>query len=223
MDLENQTADHTTWRWCFYINLPIGVFAASIILLFFHAPSSAAPAAAAAAPITEKLRQLDPLGIALVMGCLICFILAFQKGGQTHAWSSPLVIGLLTGSVVLALIFTASNYLQRENDRAIIPPRLVASYRIWPLCLFTTFNAGIFFLVIYLLPLYFQTAQGVSPTASGVRNLPLIVPWLVASLVAASFLQSTGYAKPILPFGAVLAAIGTGLFYTLDVGSGAGK
>lgn len=157
------------------------------------------------------------------MAGLICFILAFQYGGQTRPWNSSVVIGLLVGSVLFALAFVASNYFQSKNDRAIIPPRLVSDFKIWPLCLFTTFNAGVFFLIIYLLPLYFQTTQGVSPTTSGVRNLPLIVPWLVASIIAASFVQSTGYVKPILPFGAMLATIGTGLFYTLDIGTSTGK
>lgn len=93
----------------------------------------------------------------------------------------------------------------------------------WSLSLFTFFNAGTFFLAIYILPIYFQAAQGVSATNSGVRNLPLIIPWVIGSMVSSSAVQKTGVAKPFLPFGAVLAAIASGLFYMLDISSGAGK
>jgi hypothetical protein len=155
------------------------------------------------------------------MAATISFILAFQYGGQTHPWSSSLVVGLLVGSVAIGAAFVAVEILQ--GDRAMVPPRLMRSPAIWPISLFTFFNAGTFFLAIYILPIYFQTAQGVSATDSGVRNLPLIVPWVLGSIVSSGVVQKTGIAKPFLPFGAVLASVASGLFYTLDIGSGAGK
>ena len=209
-----------SWRWCFYINLPIGGISAAIVTFFFTAPAEAKPTHAS--PL-EKFLQLDPLGICLAMAATISFILAFQYGGQTHPWSSSVVVGLLVGSVAIAVAFVAVEILQSENDRAMVPPRLVRDAKLWPLCLFTFFNAGTFFLAIYVLPLYFQTAQGVSATNSGVRNLPLIIPWVIASIVSSGAVQSTGIAKPFLPAGAVLATVASGLFYTLDIGSGAGK
>jgi predicted MFS family arabinose efflux permease len=157
------------------------------------------------------------------MAAIISFILAFQYGGQTHPWSSSVVIGLLVGSVAIAAAFVVVEILQSENDRAMLPPRLIRDPKLWPLSLFTFFNAGTFFLAIYILPIYFQTAQGVSATNSGVRNLPLIIPWVIGSIVSSGIVQKTGVAKPFLPFGAVLAAVASGLFYTLDISSGAGK
>ncbi|KAL7919084.1 MFS general substrate transporter [Trichoderma austrokoningii] len=212
-------ADHATWRWCFYINLPIGGLSALIIFFFFTAPKDAK--STPAAPL-EKFLQMDPLGIILVMAATISFILAFQYGGQTHPWSSSVVVGLLVGSVVIALAFVAVEISQTKNDRAMIPPRLMKQFNIWSLCLFTTFNAGTFFQAIYVLPIYFQSAYGVSATGSGVRSLPFIVPWVLASLTSSAVIQNTGIAKPWLPFGAALATVASGLFYTLDVGSSKG-
>lgn len=213
-------ADHATWRWCFYINLPIGGFSALIIFFFFTAPKEAKPVPAT--PL-EKFLQMDPLGIILVMAATISFILAFQYGGQTYAWSSSVVVGLLVGSVAITVAFVAVEIWQTKDDRAMIPPRLMKQYNIWSLCLFTTFNAGTFFQAIYVLPIYFQTTYGVSATGSGVRSLPFIVPWVMASLVSSAVIQNTGIAKPWLPFGAVLATVASGLFYTLDIGSSNGK
>ncbi|PTB38655.1 hypothetical protein M441DRAFT_172398 [Trichoderma asperellum CBS 433.97] len=212
--------DHATWRWCFYINLPIGGFSALIIFFFFTAPKEARPAPAT--PL-EKFLQMDPLGIILAMAATISFILAFQYGGQEYPWSSSVVVGLLVGSVVITIAFVAVEILQTKDDRAMIPPRLMKEFNIWSLCLFTTFNAGTFFQAIYVLPIYFQSAYGVSATGSGVRSLPFIVPWVIASLVSSAVIQNTGIAKPWLPFGAALATVASGLFYTLDIGTSNGK
>ncbi|KAM7220196.1 Major facilitator superfamily domain containing protein [Rhypophila decipiens] len=213
-------ADHVSWRWCFYINLPVGGFSAAIVTFFFKTPPEAK---ATPAPALEKFLQLDPLGVTLVMAGTISFILAFQYGGQTHPWSSSLVVGLLVGSVAIFAAFVVVEIMQNENDRAMVPPRLMKHPKIWPLVLFTFFNAGTFFLAIYVLPIYFQTAQGVSATDSGVRNLPLIIPWVIGSIVSSGAVQKTGVAKPWLLIGSVLAVVGSGLFYMLDIDSSAGK
>jgi len=215
--ISQKTADYVSWRWCFIVNLPIGFTSAFFVWQFFNAPPEAKPTPATA---LEKFLQLDPLGIMLAMAGSISFILAFQYGGQTHAWSSPLVIGLLVGSVAIFAAFVAVEILQSENDRAMVPPRIIRDPRIWPNILFSFFNAGTFFLAIYVLPIYFQTAQGVSATDSGVRNLPLISPWVLGSTASSAVVQKTGIAKPWLLVGAVLSAVASGLFYTLDVSSG---
>ena len=95
-------AGKVNWRWCFYINLPIGAISAFIILLFFKTPSSAKPKSAT---WREKLLQMDPVGVILVMGAVISYILAMHYGGQTYAWNSSQVVGLLVGFVVLTAAF----------------------------------------------------------------------------------------------------------------------
>lgn len=148
----------------------------------------------------EKLLQMDPIGIA--------------------AWSASVVVGLLIGFVVITIAFVAWEIYQRHNDRALIPLRLIKDRNVWPLCLFTFFNAGTMFLIIYLLPIYFQSIDGVPAIESGVRNLPLIVGMVIASLGSGVIIGATGIAQPFLCLGVIMSTVATGLLYTLDIGSG---
>lgn len=95
--------------------------AAFIIIFVFRNPTNVKPVQAT---LTEKLLQMDPVGAALVMALIIQYILALQYGGQTHSWSSSVVIGLLVGFVVTLAIFVAWEIFQKE--RAMIVGRLVS-------------------------------------------------------------------------------------------------
>ena len=90
--------DRVSWRWCFYINIPIGALAAVAVFFFFEVP-----AAGKSRKIswTQKLLHTDPVGIALIIGAVASFTLAPQYSGVTHAWSSSVVIGLIVGFVLL--------------------------------------------------------------------------------------------------------------------------
>lgn len=110
-----------TMMQCFYINLPIGGLAGAIILFFLKPPASAPPVQAS---LKEKFLQMDLLGAAMMMGLIISYILALQYGGQTHAWNSSLVIGLLVGFVAILLAFIGWELYQK--DYGMIVPRLVS-------------------------------------------------------------------------------------------------
>jgi MFS family permease len=129
--------DKVSWRWvraepllylssltlpqCFYINLPVGGVAAVIILFMFQNPKHVRPAPAS---WSEKFLQMDPVGAILVMSLIIQYLLALQYGGQTHAWDSSVVIGLLVGFIVSFASFIAWEVYQKE--RAMIVVRLVS-------------------------------------------------------------------------------------------------
>lgn len=211
-------ADKVSWRWCFYINLPIGGLSGGIILLFFTTPSRARPAPAT---LREKLVQMDPVGVVLVMGAVISYILALQYGGQSHAWDSSVVVGLLVGFVLILLAFAAWEYLQ--GDRAMIPLRLIGDRTNLVASLFAFLFAGAYFLIVYYLPIYFQSIDNVNPTQSGVRNLPLILAVTVATVSSGVFISSTGIAAPVTVFGSALAVVAAGLIYTFDIGTPTGK
>ncbi|KAH6850643.1 major facilitator superfamily domain-containing protein [Chaetomium sp. MPI-CAGE-AT-0009] len=211
-------ADHVTWRWCFYINLPIGGLSGLIILFFFSAPKGAKPVDA---PLKEKILQMDPVGTALVMGGVISYILALQYGGQTMAWSDSTVIGLIVGFVLIFVTFGVWEWY--NGERSMIVPRLFLQRDIWVSSIFTFLFAGAYFIVIYYLPIYFQSIDNSSPTESGVRNLPLILSVTVATIVSGGAIAATGIAAPVAVGGAVLATIAAGLLYTLDIGTEAGK
>lgn len=211
-------ADKVSWRWCFYINLPIGGVSGAIIFLFFSMPSAAKPVQA---PLKEKLLQMDPVGIALVMAAIISYILALQYGGQTKAWNSSTVIGLIVGFILIAITFAVWEYFQKE--RAMVVPRLLLSRLVGLQAMFSFFFAGAYLAIIYYLPIYFQSIDGVSPTNSGVRNIPIILGVTLSTIASGATISGTGLATPLAAGGAALATIGSGLLYTLDIGTSSGK
>ncbi|KAL2127329.1 hypothetical protein VTI74DRAFT_10898 [Chaetomium olivicolor] len=211
-------ADHVTWRWCFYINLPIGGLSAVIIAFFFTSPPGAKPVQAT---LREKVLQMDLVGTLLVMGGVIAYILALQYGGQTMEWRRPTVIGLLVGFVVIFAAFGLWEYV--NGERSMIVPRLFVHRDVWVSSVFTFLFAGAYFVVIYYLPIYFQSIDDSSPTESGVRNLPLILSVTAATIIAGAVISATGVAAPVAVGGAGIATIAAGLLYTLDIGTSTGK
>lgn len=211
-------SDHVSWRWCFYINLPIGGISAAIILFFFHAPPQAKPVAA---PFREKILQMDLVGCALIMGGVIAYILALQYGGQTMPWSSATVIGLIVGFILIFIAFAAWEVY--NGERSMITPRLFKHRAVWVGSVFIFFFAGSYFVLVYYLPIYFQSIDNTTPTQSGVRNLPLILAVTVATILSGGSVSQNGIASPIAVGSAALATVGAGLLYTLDIGTGSGK
>ncbi|EEY22289.1 GliA [Verticillium alfalfae VaMs.102] len=211
-------SDHVTWRWCFYINLPIGAVSAAIILFWFQTPPHAIPVEA---PLKEKILQMDPLGTALIMAATISFLLAFQYGGVEHAWDSSVVIGLIVGFVLMAIAFGVLQWYQGE--RSMIAPRLIKDRTLYISSIYMFFYAGAYFTLIYYLPIYFQSVDNQSPTQSGVRNLPLIIGVTIATVSSGISITMYGHYTPILVVSAAVSTVAAGLIYTLDIGSGSGE
>ncbi|KAK7992237.1 hypothetical protein PG988_001031 [Apiospora saccharicola] len=190
--------DKVTWRWCFYINLPIGAISAFIVLIWFHSPNAARPAVAA---WKEKLLQMDLLGTTLLVGGITAFILALQYGGQQNPWRSGVLIGLIVCTAMLLM-----------KMRTVLVP-----------CLFTFVNAGSYFINLYYLPIYFQSIDNASPISSGVRNLALIIAVTICTLASGYFISKTGWAAPVMIGSCIVATVGAGLLYALDIGSSVGE
>lgn len=207
-------AERVTWRWCFWINLPIGGLAA-IVLFFAYKP----PRAATPQPATwkETLLQMDLVGTFLIMAAVVCYLLALQWGGSTKPWSDSTVIGTLVGFALLLIVFLANELWM--GDRALLQPRLLKMRRIWTTNAYVFFISGSFFSLIYYLPIYFQAIQGVSPLASGVRNLPVIIGCLLC-IVSGFLVVGSGHFVPFMVIGSAIGTIGCGLCYTLDINSG---
>ncbi|RDW72815.1 hypothetical protein BP6252_06722 [Coleophoma cylindrospora] len=207
-----------TWRWCFYINLPIGGLAAAILVIFFRLPSHVKPTQAT---FREKMLQLDPIGIVLIMAAVICYVLALQWGGITLPWHSSTVIGLLVGFVLLLICFGIDQWW--SGERAMLPKRLLKNRYIYQGMAYSFTIAGSYFLVLYFLPIYFQVIDNVSPIQSGVRNLPLIIAITIATVCSGIGITVTGRPMPFMVVAGVLASIGVALLYTLDIGSSSAK
>lgn len=211
-------SERVTWRWCFYINLPVGGLAVAVILLFFHPPKAAKTVQASG---KEKFLQMDPIGIILAMGSIISFILAVQYGGQTYAWKSSQVIGLLVGFVLLMIIMAVWQVYQGEY--AMLPMRLLKRRSLWASSLFQFFFAGCYFLLLYYLPIYFQSIKGSTAIQSGVDNLPLVVAGCLAILVGGIVVTKTRHAMPFMVVGAALTTVACGLLYTLNTDTKSAK
>jgi len=209
--------DNLSWRWCFYINLPIGGAAAALIVVFFQTPKMARPQQA---PLREKILQMDPLGTFILMAALVCLILALQWGGTTKSWNSADVIGVIVGFVLLLALFVADQIWM--GDRALIVPRLIRRRTLGFLTVFQTFNSGAFLLLLYYLPIYFQVVSGVSAAESGVHNVPFILGISLFSIVSGATITVTGHFIPLLVLSGVFDAVGAGLIYTLKEGSPSG-
>ncbi|KAI0191321.1 putative efflux pump antibiotic resistance protein [Astrocystis sublimbata] len=210
--------DRVTWRWCFYLNLPIGGFSALIILLFFQTPPAAQPAKAT---LKEKILQMDPLGTTLCLGAIISYLLALQYGGATYSWNSSVVVGLLVGFVVISAVFVGFEIWQGE--RSMLVPRILNRHVIGVGAAFQFFFAGSYYTVLYYLPIYFQSIHNVSPTQSGVRNLPLILSLSLFTLLSGGFITKTGIATPLQVAGALIATAGCGTLYTLSIDTSTGQ
>ncbi|KAL8735015.1 MAG: hypothetical protein Q9166_001140 [cf. Caloplaca sp. 2 TL-2023] len=206
--------DHLSWRWCFYINLPVGGLGAAIILFTFTTPEAFKPVKAS---LKEKLLQMDFLGSTLIIGAVVCYVLALQYGGITKPWSDSTVIGLLVGFGLLVVAFAINEWYQ--GDRALVQKRLLKIRIIWVACLYVIFVAGGFFMLLYYLPIYFQSVSGVSPSDSGIRNIPLVIGVAIFTVLSGGLISTYGHYVPIMIVSSVLSTIGAGLLYTLDIGS----
>lgn len=211
--------DYVTWRWCFYINLPIGGLSALLILICYRTPSWAKPAEVS---WPEKLLQMDPLGTVLALGAIISYIIAMQYGGQSRPWNSSEVIGLLVGFVLIAAAFVV--WETYAGERAMMPPRLMKQRVVWFNATCAFLLIGAYFTTVYYLPVYFQSIDGLSPTASDVRSLPLILTTSVAIIVLGVTVKHFGWhTMLVMAFCAAVAAVAIGLMTTLDIGTSLGR
>ena len=132
--------DNLSWRWCFYINLPLGGVSVAILILFFQAPAAARPQKVER---KEFLKHMDFPGIAILLCAVVCYLLALQWGGTTKPWNSSDVVGTLVGFCVLILVFIGIEVY--SGDYAMIQGRLLKDRSIGMMCAFVFFIAGSYF------------------------------------------------------------------------------
>ncbi|KAF2969875.1 hypothetical protein GQX73_g3712 [Xylaria multiplex] len=207
------------WRWCFYVNLPIGAVPIFFIVLFFKTPPQSK--ATFKAPAKEIALSFDPLGIVLFVGALISYVLATTWGGTERPWNSSTVIGLLVGWIVLTILFIVNELWQGEQ--ALVVVRLMKMRDMWVNCVYLFFFYGSYFAVVYNLPTYFQATAGLSPRDSGIRTIPIIAATSVFSFFASVVIGKYGKYTLFEIVGAAIAAVAGGLIYTLDIDTSLGK
>lgn len=204
--------DHLTWRWCFYINLPVGAVTVVVIAFFFKPPVRAA---VDNYTTKEKLAEFDFLGTFFLIPGIISLLLALQWGGSKHPWKSATIIGLICCAVVLMILFVVIQ--SRSGERATLPPRIIKQRSIAVGSVVSLSMSSAFMILVFYVPLWFQAIKGVSATKSGIMNLPLILGVTVLSIVAGVGITIIGYYVPFMIAGGAIFTVGAGLLTTFDV------
>lgn len=195
-----------TWRWCFWLNLPVGGVSLAILILFLHIESPKTP-------FLAGLRSIDWAGTFLIIGGTLMFLFGLEFGDVSYPWSSATVIclivfGVFTWALAMLVEWKVAKF-------PVIPPRL---FREWYniLILLVCFCHGFAFIAsTYYLPLYFQTVLQASPIMSGVYVLPLVVSLAVASAGTGVTMKKTGRFRELIIAGMFFLTIGYGLFIDL--------
>lgn len=215
-------ADGPSWRWCFYINLPVGGISMVTVLLFLRLPSNNG-----AASWSRIAQELDLIGASLIIPAVICLILALQWGGNSYAWGSSQIIGLFVGFGLLILLFAASQiWITRQDEKngatgksvsATLPPSILKKRTMWTAGLFAFFFSGGFFLLVYYLPIYFQSVRGSSAMTAGLQLLPFMLMTVLSSIIVGAMVTAVGYYTPFLIGSTAICATGTGLITLYDI------
>jgi EmrB/QacA subfamily drug resistance transporter len=186
--------DNLSWRWVFYINLPIGAVALVVVTVVLPATS------------TRRHHTIDYLGAALLAAFATCVVLATSWGGTTYPWSSPVIIGLFAAAVVLLGLWYLS---ARSAAEPVLPLRLFRN-PVFTVSSAISLVAGFaMFGSISYLPLFLQVVHGVSPTLSGVYLLPMVGGLLITSITSGQLIARTGRYKiyPIIGTAALVVAL----------------
>ncbi|KAJ8122846.1 hypothetical protein ONZ43_g1058 [Nemania bipapillata] len=210
---------YSTWRWSFYINLPLGSIVVAL-LLFVQIPEQT-PKASTLSVIRGLHHHLDLVGFALFAPAVIQLLLALEYGGNQFPWGSSQVIGLFVGSAATAIVWLIWNW--HKGDAALLPASMVRKRVVWSAALFNAFQMVGIFGTFYYLPVYFQAVYNSSAILSGVYVIPLIIPQLLAAGITGGVLQKTGYVFPYAIFALVLSSVGVGLMSTLRATSSVGE
>ncbi|KAJ5659856.1 hypothetical protein N7507_006307 [Penicillium longicatenatum] len=200
-----------TWRWCFYINLPIGAVSLLAMTFIWH-PQKAQHDCV---PVLVHIKRLDPLGMLFFIPSMVCLLLAFQWGGSTYAWNSGRIIALFIVFGVLILIYAAIQIWRPET--ATIPARVITRRSILSAAVFIFFTSSAMMMMIYYVPIWFQTVKLVNPVKSGIYTLPLVLSLVVASFIGGLSTQKIGYYVPVMYLSPSIMSIGLGLMTTFDL------
>lgn len=208
--------DKVSWRWCFYINLPLGGVTAPALVFFLDSPPRQARPNTSET-LLQKIMHYDPIGNIIFLPCIVCILLALQWGGTTYPWSDGRIIALLVLFSLLLIAFVGVQFWMGED--ATVPVRIVMQRSVGSSAVFTFCVGAAFFAMVYYLPIWFQAIRGASATDSGIDTLPMMISTTVGNIIGGVFVSVTGYYTPMMWALPPIASIGAGLMttWTVDV------
>jgi EmrB/QacA subfamily drug resistance transporter len=196
--------DNFSWRWIFYINLPVGGVALVYLTVVLHAPA-------------HRVRHsIDYAGATVLAVAATALVLLTSWGGTQYAWSSPQIISL---AMIAAAALVSFVLVERRAIEPVLPLRLFSNGNFTIACLMSFLAGFAMFGAITFLPLYQQTVQGASATNSGLLLLPMMAGAVVTSMISGQVTSRTGRYKMFPIIGGAAMAIGMFLLSFLGVGT----
>lgn len=194
--------DSLSWRWVFFVNLPLGLIALSAVGARLHLP------------VHKREHKIDYLGAATLSASAVSLLLATVWGGSTYPWGSSVIIGLIIAAVVLGVSFV---FVEKRAVEPLIPMRLFKN-DIFSVSVLLSLLSGIaMFASILYIPVYQQTIRGYSPTKSGLLMLPLVIGLLTASITSGRLTSKLGKYKKFPIIGTLTLSFGLWLFSHLTL------
>jgi EmrB/QacA subfamily drug resistance transporter len=186
---------HASWRWIFYVNVPVGALA-------FAALRAKLPAA----PVERPQAPLDALGGALLAGATAAFMLVCIWGGDRYAWGSAQILALIAATAVLGALL---GFRERRAKDPIVPVRMLATRAVSVASAGLFFGTASLFAVTVFVPLFLQAAAGLSPTQAGLLLVPMMVGTTISTTLSGRSIAKTGRYKrfPIIGLGVMTAAL----------------
>ncbi|MGW2013334.1 MDR family MFS transporter [Streptomyces sp. NPDC001927] len=198
--------DHLSWRWAFYVNVPIA------ILVVIAAARTIPSVRSASKPI------IDYAGIALVAAGSSALILATSWGGNEYAWGSAVIIGLFVGGLIALALFC---WVETRAAEPMLPMRLFVN-PVFTVCSVLSFVVGFAMLgSLTFLPSYLQYVDGDSATVSGIRTLPMVIGLLIASIYSGNAVSKTGTYRIFPIVGCLVMGVGLFLLSLMDTDTNA--
>jgi MFS family permease len=201
------------WRWCFYINGPIGVVA--IVLTIFCFSDTPKSSEIARLKLKQKISQLDLVSNMLFIPALTGLFLALSWAGTKYPWNSGPVIGPLVSFISLAAAFIYNQ--KRRGDDAALPLRIMKHRSIIAGFIFIMCVNSTGSVLEYYLPTYYQVVRGYTPAKSGYMMLPIIIAGTIGSLVHGFGTSIFGYYAPFMVFASTIMPIAAGLITTVKI------
>ena len=193
--------DNLTWRWIFYINIPVGVAALFVTNSALNLP------------FRRDDHPIDYMGSALLVGAVTCMVLVTTWGGSEYAWGSPTIMGLGLGAVILTVLFVMQ---ERRAPEPILPLRLFRD-PVFTVSTTASFLVGLtMFGSIVFLPVFLQVVVGVSATNSGLLLLPLMAGIVAAATTSGRLITKLGRYKIFPVAGTAIMTVGMFLLSRMD-------
>ncbi|KAG0208307.1 hypothetical protein BGX33_006340 [Mortierella sp. NVP41] len=206
-------AEKSTWRWAFYLNLPIGAVGVAIIIWVLRLP-------AVGGTRREKLKRVDFLGSFTIVVGIVCVLLATNWGGNEYAWSS---VQIIVPYVVGVLFLAAFLYVEAKVAvEPIMPFRLFSNQSVSAAYATSFFIGGAFMGAIFYCPLYFQMVRHYNATKAGIHLLPMVAGMMFGGIGSGVATSKTGHYRPFIWGALVIYTAGVSLLSLWDETSGLG-